>query len=473
MEKKNIRLPHPHDREIEEVVLGTFLTEPTAIVKVKNRINTDMFFYPEHQLVFGAIETLYEAGTGIDILTVTDELRRTDKLEKAGGPYFVTHITGRVLSGAHLEYHIGILVDLYVRRTLIHSTQELLQQAMDMTYDITDVLEEARKRLDGLDGTYKTDTLRDIPELLEDTLQEGYHRMLNNKEGIIGIPTGLEELDRLTAGFQPGELAILAGRPAMGKTAVSLCMALTAAEVGTKVVYYSIEMTGTRLMDRWIIGKTGISPERWRGGTITKEEERKIADSITFFKQLPIKVDDNPGMSMDYIYSRTRLLCQKGQCEAIYIDYLQLSDTKGGKYNNRVTDLGEATQKAKLMAKKLNIPVVLLSQLNRKSEEKEDKRPELSNLRESGNIEQDADLVMLIHNPEKAGLKREERSGYPVEGLGILIVAKNRNGKTGDIYFGYNESMTRIGDYTPPKDWMEKNAQKRPKAKELREKGSD
>ena len=472
MEKK-IRLPHPHDREIEEVVLGAFITEPTAIAKVKERMKAEMFFYPEHQLVYGAIETLYEAGTGIDVLTVTDELRRTDKLEKLGGPYFVTQFASRVVSSAHLEYHIGILTDLYVRRTLIHSTQELLGQAMDMTYDITDVLEEARKRLDGIDGVYTLDTLRDMPRLLEDTLQEGYHRMQHNKDGITGIPTGLNELDRLTAGFQPGELTILAGRPAMGKTAVSLCMALAAAEAGTKVVYYSIEMTGERLMDRWIVGKTGISPERWKGGTITKEEDGKIAESITYFKQLPIKVDDNPMMSMDYIYSRTRLLCQKEQCDAIYIDYLQLSDTKGGKYNNRVTDIGEATQKAKLMAKKLNIPVILLSQLNRKSEEKEDKRPELANLRESGNIEQDADLVILIHNPEKAGLKREERSGYPVEGLGILIVAKNRNGRTGNIYFGYNESMTRIGDYVPPVDWMEKNTQKRPKAKELRAKGGE
>lgn len=469
MKTEKIGLPHPHDREIEEVVLGAFITEPAAIVKVKDRIKSEMFFYPEHQLVYRAIEKLYEAGAGIDLLTVTDELRRADSLDKLGGPYFIVQMAGRVTGSAHLEYHTGILTDLYVRRTLIQSTQELLGQAMDMTYDITDVLEEARKRLDGIDGTYVMDTLRDMPRLLEDTLQEGYYRKQHNRDGITGIPTGLDELDRLTAGFQPGELTILAGRPAMGKTAVSLCMALTAAQAGAKVVYYSIEMTGERLMDRWIIGKTGISPERWRGGTTTKEEERKIAESITFFKHLPIKVDDNPAMSMDYIYSRTRLLCQKGECDAIYIDYLQLADTKAGKYNNRVTDIGEATRKAKLMAKKLGIPVVLLSQLNRKSEEKEDKRPELANLRESGNIEQDADMVILIHNPEKAGLKQEERSGYPVEGLGILIVAKNRNGKTGDIYFGYNDSMTRIGDYIPPIDWMEKNVRKRPKAKELRE----
>lgn len=271
----------------------------------------------------------------------------------------------------------------------------------------------------------------------------------------------------MAAGFQPGELAVVAGRPAMGKTAVSLCMAWAAALAGFNVVYYSIEMSGERLMDRWIIGETGIDPGNWRSGRVTKEEDRKVADSVKVFERMPVKVDDNAMMSMDYIYSRTRLLHHKKQCDIIFIDYLQLSDMKGGKYNSRVTDVGEAARKAKLMAKRLNIPVVLLSQLNRKSEEREDKRPELSDLRESGNIEQDADLVMLIHNPEKAGLKRDDRSGYPVEGLGVLIVGKNRNGKTGDIYFGYNESMTRIGDYIPPVDWMEKNP-KRPTAKELR-----
>ena len=467
--KEKIRLPHPHDREVEEMVLGTFITEPASIFRAKNLLKMEMFFYPEHQEVYAAIEALYNKGGGIDILTVADELTRRESLDKLGGRYFLTTLATRALSSAHLEYHVAILTDLYVRREFIHSTQEQLQQAMDMSFDISDVLEQARRRLDVIEGTYTTDSLRDLPQLLEDTLQEAYWRMQNSKGGLTGIPTGLNELNKITAGFQRGELNIIAARPSLGKTGLSLCMAWTAASAGFNVVYYSIEMAGERLMDRWIIGETGINPDNWRNGQVTPEEDRKVAASVENFRKMPIKVDDNSMMSMDYIYSRSRLLRHKGKCDIIFIDYLQLSDMRGSKPgSSRVTDVGEATRKAKLMAKKLDVPVVLLSQLNRKSEEREDKRPSLADLRESGNIEQDADLVMLIHSPEKAGLKRDERSGYPIEELSILIVAKNRNGKTGEVYFGHNESMTRIGDYTPPVDWMAKNA-KRASAKEIRE----
>jgi replicative DNA helicase len=297
--------------------------------------------------------------------------------------------------------------------------------------------------------------------------------MKNSQNGLTGIPTGLDELNKLTAGLQNGDLVILAGRPAMGKTAVSLCMAWEAAEAGHQVLYCSIEMTAERLMDRWLVGKTGIDPNKWKGGQSTPEELALAQQAREQIRQLPIRVDDNPIMSMDYIFSKARMLRQKGQCDIVFVDYLQLSQLKTGNRNDtRTVIIGEATRKAKLMAKKLGVPVVLLSQLNRKPEDRTDKRPELADLRDSGQIEQDADLVVMVHRPSQAGLTKDEKSGYPAKDLGVLIVAKNRNGPIGDVYFGHNESLTRIGDYTPTIDWMKEDMErgKRVDAKKLRKK---
>lgn len=465
---KDILISRPYDEGVETTLLGTLLSFKSAMLQVCNTLRAEMFYVAEHQELYSVMEELHDRGEGIDIITVTDGIRRRGQLDKIT-PYQISSLSSLAVSTAHLEYHLAILVELYMRRECIQGTQLQLSESMDLTVDLADVLDQARRRLDLIENACSSDSLRDLPALLESALHQAAWRMENHKNGLTGIPTGLEELDKLTGGFQNGEAVFLAGRPGMGKTAVSLRMAWAAGQAGFNAVYYRIEMSGERLMDRWIVGETGIDPNHWKNGQVTEEESAKVAASLDVFRQMPIRVDDNPKMSMDYIFASSRVLRHKGMCDIVFVDYLQLSDMKGTKLNNtRAVDVGEATRKAKLMAKKLNVPVVLLSQLNRKSEEREDKRPELHNLRESGNIEQDADLVLLLHSPEKSGLTRDDRSGFPVKGLGVLIVAKNRNGQTGDVYFGYNESMTRIADYVPPVDWMAGNA-KRLTAKELRE----
>jgi replicative DNA helicase len=457
------RYPDPHDEDLEAVTLGALMIEQQAMSRVCYRLKPEMFFNPEHQEIYRAVAGLYEKGEPIDIVTVTEEMHKLGTIEKIGGPYLITLLTSRVTSSAHLEYHTSILTELYMRRELIRTNEIHTAGSMDMTIDLADQIDRQRTTLDIIENCVEPETLRTLGEVAAATLQEAAWRRENNKNGLTGIPTGLNELNRLTAGLQNGDLAILAGRPATGKTAVSLCMAWEAAEAGHQVLYCSIEMTAERLMDRWLVGKTGIDPNRWKGGQSTPEEMEKVLQAKEQIQHLPIRVDDNSVMSMDYIFSKARTLRQKGLCDIVFVDYLQLSQLKPGNRNDtRTAAIGEATRKAKLMARKLDIPVVLLSQLNRKPEDRVDKRPELADLRDSGQIEQDADLVMIVHRPAQAEVT-----------TGILIVAKNRNGPVGDVYFGHNESLTRIGDHTPPMEWMEQNTKRGIDAKKLRNKYQD
>lgn len=461
---------YPQDQRIETAVLGALMIEKNALPRVLGILSENVFYATGHQLIFRAICQLHDRSEGIDILTVTNRLLEMGKLEEAGGPFYITQISSQVASSAHLEQHAKILYDLFIRREMIMLFTRQLGRAADMTRDMYDVLTESMERLNKLEHGCDTGTMRDLPTLIESTLHQAHHRMQNNKDGLTGIPTGLNELDKLTAGWQASHLIVIGARPASGKTSLTTYMAWVAALAGYKVAYFSIEMEGERLADKWIVGETGISADNWRRGTVTGEEDKVVAASLPKLMAPVIHVDDNPVMSMEYIKSKCRTLKLKDACDIAFIDYLQLAEIKGDKSNTMAVNIGEMAAKAKAMAKELDIPVILISQLNRESEKRDNKRPIMADLRESGGIEQVADLVALIHNPSKAGLAKEEKSGYPVEGLGVLIIEKNRYGATGDIYFGYNESMTRFGDYEPSKEWMERNA-KPLTAKELRSRG--
>jgi replicative DNA helicase len=278
---------------------------------------------------------------------------------------------------------------------------------------------------------------------------------------VTGIPTGLIELDKITSGLQNGELTVIAARPSVGKTAFALNMARSAAMAGYAVAVYSLEMQGERLGDRWLMATGNINPYRWRNGLMDEEDRREARNAAAQLSRLSIYVDDSTAIGMDHVRSSARLLKSRHACDLIIIDYLQLCDmTQPGQPSNRnrEQEVAQASRKAKLLAKELNIPVVLLSQLNRESENRPAGRPELSHLRESGAIEQDADIVMLLYRPALAHVPTDRESGYPSEGLGVVIVAKQRNGQTGNVYFGHNPSMTRIEDYVPPMEYLLKHS---------------
>ncbi len=451
-----------HETEIEEAVIGACLIERTAMPMVADRLRPEMFYIPRHCVIYSAMLAMYHAGTQIDILTVKEELTQRGKLDEAGGPYGIVQLSSKVASSAHLEFHARILHQKFIRREAVTGLNKLLACAMDETMDIDDVLTDARGLLDRLEGEARTaDRMRDMQRLMEDTMAEAEGRAAKSVNGVTGIPTGLKDLDRMTSGWQNGELIVIAARPSVGKTAFALHLARSAAEAGHAVAVYSLEMQGERLGDRWLLSAGDINPYRWRTGIADPHEMAEARTAAASLARLPIYVDDSSSMSIDRVRASARLLQSRKACDLIIIDYLQLCDMSTGQNNrNREQEVAQATRKAKLLAKELNVPVILLSQLNRESENRPGGRPELAHLRESGAIEQDADIVALLYRPALARLAADRESGYPAEGLGVVIVAKQRNGETGNAYFGHNPSMTRIADYVPPMEYLLKNARK-------------
>ncbi len=450
----------PQAPEIEEAVIGACLIEQEALPMVANMLRPEMFYVIRHQVIYAALLAMHQAGTKIDILTVKEELAHRGKLEEAGGPYAIVQLSSKVASSAHIEYHAQIIHEKYLRREMILGFNKLLACALDETMDIDDTLIDVHNLIDRLEGEFgHNNHMRNMDTLMTDTIAEAERRIAHSVNGVTGIPTGLTELDRMTSGLQNGELIIIAARPSVGKTAFALHLARQAAMAGHAVAVYSLEMQGERLADRWIISASNINPHRWRNGIPNPTEVAEAHATAADLARLPIYVDDSTSVSMDHVRSSARLLKSKNQCDAIIIDYLQLCDmTTGEKNRNREQEVAQATRKAKLLAKELEVPVILLSQLNRESENRPGGRPELAHLRESGAIEQDADVVMLLYRPALARITTDRESGYPTEGLGVVIVAKQRNGETGNVYFGHNSTLTKISDYIPPLEYITKNA---------------
>lgn len=452
---------NPHDDDLESVILGACLTETTAMVLVGDKLSPEMFYETKFGEIYSALLSMYHSGKAIDLVTVRAELASRGKLEAVGGAYELVRLAGRVASSAHLEYHTLILRQMYIRREMIAGLHTLLASAADESVDLSDALADLHRLAGHLEsGAVSNNCLRDMERLMQDTLEQMDKRVENNRNGITGIPTGLRELDRLTAGWQQGDLNIIAARPSVGKTAFALHLALAAGRAGKHVLVNSLEMQGERLGDRWLCAQAAnVDAGHLKTGLLDAGERQQALESARLLSALPVYVDDNPKMSMDHIRSSALLQKSKGRCDLLIIDYLQLCEMKSGQKNrNREQEVAEASRKAKLIAKELDIPVILLCQLNRECEMRADKRPALSDLRESGAIEQDADVVMLLYRPALYGLTSERRSKFPSEGLGMVILAKHRNGETGDVYFGHNPAMTKIGEYVPPTEWMMRNA---------------
>ena len=452
---------NPHDDDLESVILGACLTETTAMVLVGDKLSPEMFYETKFGEIYSALLSMYHSGKAIDLVTVRAELASRGKLEAVGGAYELVRLAGRVASSAHLEYHALILRQMYIRREMIAGLHTLLASAADESVDLSDALADLHRLAGHLEsGAVSNNCLRDMERLMQDTLEQMDKRVENNRNGITGIPTGLRELDRLTAGWQQGNLNIIAARPSVGKTAFALHLALAAGRAGKHVLVNSLEMQGERLGDRWLCAQAAnVDAGHLKTGQLDAGERQQALEAARLLSALPVYVDDNPKMSMDHIRSSALLQKSKGRCDLLIIDYLQLCEMKSGQKNrNREQEVAEASRKAKLIAKELDIPVILLCQLNRECEMRADKRPALSDLRESGAIEQDADVVMLLYRPALYGLTSERRSKFPSEGLGMVILAKHRNGETGDVYFGHNPAMTKIGEYVPPTEWMMRNA---------------
>lgn len=452
--KQNIFLSY--DLELERVILGTLMVESQAYLTAKRYLRAEMFYNENHQEIFHAIDDLHRKNEGIDIITVTTRLLERGTLEQVGGPYEITVMSGKVASSVHLEFHCVIIMQFYIRRQMIHKLQKLLQDAMDPTIDYADLLfQMSRDANELMDESPLLNNVKDMPVLVDTIMKEATERGEKCDSGITGIPTGLNHLNRLTLGWQKGDLIVLGARPSEGKTALAIKFAMEAARANHKAVIFSLEMSGPRLTDRMMLAESGVSPINWKKGKLSPEEVIITEEAAERIRQLPINIDDTPNASIDEICYMSKALYSQKKLDLLIVDYLGLcKPSSAGR--TREQEVAECSARFKALARQLNCPVIILSQLNRDSEGRPQHKPRLSDLRDSGAIEQDADLVLLLHRPARAGVPTDKETGYPTEGLGIVVVAKQRNGETGNVYFGHDPAMVKIGDYTPPGEYIER-----------------
>lgn len=436
----------PSDKDVESVVLGMLLIESTAINAVSSVLTKDVFFNEANAAVYDAIDQVAKDGDVVDMMLVVSKLSKMGKLDEIGGPFYIAQLTSKVAMTTNLLAHALYLKELYMARQLILSGHKIMAMALDRTLDIEDTTYSGIKMLENIaKGMTVGLNTADLRTLSHESMMMYEKRKENLLEGRkTGILTGIDKLDNTLLGLKGGQLVILAARPAMGKTAFALNIARTAAMSGHPTVIFSLEMSGVSLSDRMLIAHGDFNAAAFRKGALTDTEEVNLSQSVDCLGELPITVDDTSGLQIQQISSVAKNLQRKGKCELVIIDYLQLVRIKSENRNySREQEVAETTKFAKGMAKSLNVPVVLLSQLSRKCEERQDKTPILSDLRESGSIEQDADIVLMLHRP--AYYDRSEE-----QGMGIVRVAKNRDGRTGDVKFHHNKTLTRFTDYDIP-----------------------
>lgn len=451
----------PSAPEIERAVLGVIIAENSAASQeaIMN-LSQEAFFDPAHALIFRAIERLSQFGKQVDLMTVGQELKVCSELAGAGGMSYLTQLTQQIGSGAHIAQHVQILLQTQIARQVIQSSYSALRKTLSDDQDIDTTLGELVNELEQaqLIGLQQTNR-QHISQVIEASIVQIKEREKRYKSGLTtGITTGLKKLDQITNGWHAGELVILAARPAMGKTALMLHLAKSAARSGTAVCLYSLEMSRISLGDRMLASACKVEAHNLRNGQLSTDDWAEIALGQAALEKLPIYVDDKAAVPMQYIATHSRIMNRRGQCDMILIDYLQLMDSRSSERGrNREQEVAQTSAAAKRLAKDLGVPVVLLAQLSRAVEGRSGKEPILSDLRESGAIEQDADVVLFIHRPEYYIGEKEDNvavtlsNGKKVEvspkGFGTLAIAKNREGATGKVAFTYNSSLSHITDF--------------------------
>ena len=445
----------PQALDLEEVVLGAMMIDKKGVDEVIDILSPDAFYKEAHRYIFEAIFKLFENSEPVDLLTVSSQLKKDGKLDLAGGDYYLITLTQRVSSSAHIEFHARIILQKYIQRSLIKISNEIIEEAYDEGKDVFDLLDNAEAKLyEVTQGNVKksTETAQSLVIQAKKKIEE-----ISNKEGMSGIPSGFDKLDKLTSGWQPSDLVIVAARPGMGKTAFTLTMARNVAvNSNIPVAFFSLEMSSVQLITRLISSETGLSSEKLRTGKLEKHEWEQLNVKVKTLEKAPLFIDDTPSLSIFDLRAKARRLASQYGIKMIMIDYLQLMTGGGSNKNgNREQEISMISRNLKALAKELNLPVIALSQLSRAVETRGgSKRPLLSDLRESGAIEQDADIVSFIYRPEYYKIDEwddEERS--PTEGQGEFIVAKHRNGGLENIrlkFIGHLGKFDNLDDFDTP-----------------------
>ncbi|WP_340077447.1 replicative DNA helicase [Leptobacterium sp. I13] len=445
----------PQAIDIEEVVIGAMMIDKKGVDEVIDILHPEVFYKEAHQYIYEAILKLFESSEPIDLRTVSEQLRKDSRLELVGGDFYLIQLTQKVSSSAHIEFHARIILQKYIQRSLIKISSDIIEEAYDETTDVFDLLDNAEAKLyEVTQGNIKksSETAQSLVIQAKKKIEE-----ISNKEGLSGIPSGFDKLDRLTSGWQPSDLVIIAARPGMGKTAFVLSMARNiAVDYNIPVAVFSLEMSSVQLITRLISSETGLSSEKLRTGKLEKHEWEQLNVKVKGLEKAPIFIDDTPSLSIFDLRAKARRLSSQHKIQLIVIDYLQLMTAGGSqKGGNREQEISTISRNLKALAKELNVPVVALSQLSRAVETRGgSKRPLLSDLRESGAIEQDADIVSFIYRPEYYKIEEwddEERS--PTQGQAEFIIAKHRNGGLDNIrlkFIGQLGKFDNLDDFDSP-----------------------
>ena len=436
----------PQAPELEEAVLGALMIERDAYSLVSEILRPESFYDVRHQLIYKAISTLAMQQQPVDILTVVEQLKKTGELDEVGGPFYITQLSGKVASSAHIEYHARIIAQKFLARELITFTSNIQTKAFDATQDVDVLMQEAEGKLFEISQqNMKKDYTQINPVIKEayDMLQKAAART----DGLSGLPSGFHQLDKMTSGWQNSDLVIIAARPAMGKTAFVLSMAKNiAVDQKVPVALFSLEMSNVQLVNRLIVNVCEISGEKIRSGQLAPYEWGQLDYKIKDLYDAPLYVDDTPSLSVFELRTKARRLVREHGVKVIIIDYLQLMNANGMSFGSRQEEVSTISRSLKGLAKELNIPIIALSQLNRGVENREGvdgKRPQLSDLRESGAIEQDADMVCFIHRPEYYKIYQDEK-GNDLHGMAEIIIAKHRNGAVGDVLLRFRSEFARF-----------------------------
>ena len=445
----NIGRVPPQALDLEEAVLGAMMIDNSAVNDAIDILRVpDAFYDPKHRSIFTSIHDLFRTSQPIDLLTVTEQLRKNGDLETAGGAYYLSSLTNKVASAAHVEYHSRIIIEKFIQREIIRMSNEILKDAFDETKDVFSVLSKAEEELFAIAQSNMKKSYDTMGTAMNSAIEE-IEKARKNTDGISGIPTGFRDLDRLTSGWQKSDMIVIAARPAMGKTAFVLSMARnTAVDYNMGVAIFSLEMSSVQLVKRLISSEARIDAEKLRKGNIADHELQQIHSRIRKLSTAPIYIDDTPGISIFELRAKCRRMKQKHDIQVVVIDYLQLMTAGTGKNGgNREQEISQISRSIKEIAKELNVPVIALSQLSRSVEQRGgDKRPVLSDLRESGAIEQDADIVSFIYRAESYGLLEDERG--PTQGMGDIIIAKHRNGATDSVRLQFIGRFARFENVT-------------------------
>ena len=436
----------PQALEIEKAVRGALMIDKDAYAIVCEILRPESFYEPRNQMVYTAIRDLSMDEKPVDMLTVADQLAKSGKLEQVGGPGYIAELSSGVATSANIEYHANIIAQKSLARQLISFASSIQTKAFDETIDVEDLMQEAEGSLFELSQHNMKKDYTAIDPVIAQAVK-GIQDAAKNTDGLTGVSTGYFKLDDITSGWQASDLVIIAGRPAMGKTSFALSMAKNiAADLRTPMAFFSLEMSNVQLVNRLISNACEIQGSKILNGQLQRDEWERLDKNINNLLGAPLYVDDTPGLSVFELRTKARRLVREHGIKLIMIDYLQLMNANGMRFSSRQEEVSTISRSLKGLAKELNIPILALSQLNRGVESREGlegKRPQLSDLRESGAIEQDADMVLFVHRPEYYHIYQDD-NGRDLHGMAQIIIAKHRKGATGDVLLTFRGEFTRF-----------------------------